>query len=83
VTGELERRWNETLARVSVLEERLRELEQAPSSHVAIDAAELFTLGADFARVWQDPSTDMRLKKRIEIALTLNRLGIRTERDLT
>lgn len=81
VTGELERRWNETLARVSVLDERLRELEQAPSSQVAIDAEELLTLGADFARVWQDPSTDMRLKKRIvrtlveEVVANVNEAG--------
>jgi hypothetical protein len=81
VTGELERRWNETLARVSALDERLRELEQAPCSQVAIDAAELLTLGADFARVWQDPSTDMRLKKRIvrtlveEVVANVNEAG--------
>ena len=65
VTGELERRWNETLLRVRTLEERLRELEQAPSSQRIIDTKELLTLGSDFARVWEDPSTDMRLKKRI------------------
>jgi hypothetical protein len=48
---------------------------------VAIDAAELLTLGADFARVWQDPSTDMRLKKRIvrtlveEVVANVNEAG--------
>src|SRR3990172_2973907 len=65
VMGELERRWNETLVRVRALEERLRELEQTPSSHRTINSPHLLTLGSDFARVWQDPSTDMRLKKRI------------------
>jgi DNA invertase Pin-like site-specific DNA recombinase len=65
VTGELERRWNETLARVRAFEERLRELEQqAPSPRAAVDD-QLLTLGSDFARVWQEPSTDMRLKKRL------------------
>ena len=48
VTGELERRWNETLLRVRTLEERLRELEQAPSSQRIIDTKELLTLGSDF-----------------------------------
>jgi len=81
VTGELERRWNETLARARALEERLRELEQAPSPQRTIDIQELLTLGSDFARVWQDPSTDMRLKKRIvrtlveEIVADVNEAG--------
>lgn len=81
VTGELERRWNEALLHVRALEERLRELEQAPSPQRTIDPQELLTLGSDFARVWQDPSTDMRLKKRIvrtlieEIVADVNEAG--------
>ena len=81
VTGELERRWNETLLRVRSLEERLRALAQAPSSQRVIDTKELLTLGSDFARVWEDPSTDMRLKKRIvrtlveEIVVDVNEAG--------
>jgi DNA invertase Pin-like site-specific DNA recombinase len=81
VTGELERRWNEALLRVRGLEERLRELEQAPSPQQLIDPQELLTLGSDFARVWQDPSSDMRLKKRIvrtlveEIVADVNEAG--------
>jgi len=81
VTGELERRWNETLLRVRSLEERLREQEQTPSPQRAIDPEELLTLGSDFARVWEDPSTDMRLKKRIvrtlveEIVADVNEAG--------
>jgi DNA invertase Pin-like site-specific DNA recombinase len=80
VTSELERRWNETLLRVRALEERLRELEQAPSKRV-IDTKELLTLGSDFARVWEDPLTDMRLKKRIvrmlveELVVDVNEAG--------
>ncbi len=81
MTGELDRRWNETLLRVRPLEERLRELEQAPSSQRIIDTKLLLTLGSDFARVWEDPSTDMRLKKRIvrtlveEIVVDVNETG--------
>lgn len=81
VTGELERRWNETLLRVRALEQRLRELEQAPSSQHVIDTKELLSLGSDFARVWEDPSTDMRLKKRIvrtlveQIVVDVNEAG--------
>lgn len=65
VSGELERRWNEMLARVRALEQRVLELQQAPSPRAAVDAKALLTLGSDFVRVWQDPPTDMRLKKRI------------------
>ena len=67
--------------RVRALEERLRELEQAPSSQRVIDTKELLTLGSDFARVWEDPSTDMRLKKRIvrtlveEVVVDVNEAG--------
>ncbi len=81
VTGELERRWNEALLRVRALEERLRELAQAPSPQKTIDPEELLTLGSDFAQVWQAPSTDMRLKKRIvrtlveEIVTDVNEAG--------
>jgi len=81
VTGELERLWNEALVRVRALEERLHELQQAPSPHPAIDPEELHTLGSDFSRVWHDPSTDMRLKKRIvrtlveEIVVDVNEAG--------
>ena len=49
VTGELERRWNETLLRVRSLEERLRALAQAPSSQRVIDTKELLTLGSTFS----------------------------------
>ena len=53
MTGELERRWNETLARVSVLDERLHELEQARSSQVAIDAAELLRQRQYISFTWR------------------------------
>ena len=45
------------------------------------DTKELLTLGSDFARVREDPSTDMRLKKRIvrslveEIVVDVNEAG--------
>jgi hypothetical protein len=52
VTGELERRWNEALARVSALEERLRGVERTPPRGVAAIRASQVLL----SRLPGDPS---------------------------
>ncbi|RLA16887.1 MAG: recombinase family protein [Gammaproteobacteria bacterium] len=69
VADELERRWNQTLEHVHDLEARI-------DGHVGmgLDAApatveEFSTLAADLGAVWNDPSTDVRLKKRVVRAL--------------
>jgi DNA invertase Pin-like site-specific DNA recombinase len=64
VADELERRWNQALQRVAELEQRLEQErrnhpEQAPS------VESLGALSEDLDRVWNDPDTDIRLKKRI------------------
>lgn len=65
VAAELERRWNDALAKVAALE---RELEKIPTSSAHLEAGErerLLALAQDFPRVWNDSETDARLKKRI------------------
>lgn len=65
VTGELERRWNEGLGRVEELEQRLEPLQEAQVAKADFDRDRLLSLAADLPRVWSDPQSDMRLKKRI------------------
>jgi hypothetical protein len=64
VADELERRWNAALARMHDVHGRLerarRDREQPP-----IAPHRLASLAADVPRVWHDPATDVRLKKRI------------------
>lgn len=64
VVDELERRWNAAIERVHALETRLDE-SRVDSRPPAIDRARLVSLGADVARIWDAPTTDVRLKKRI------------------
>jgi DNA invertase Pin-like site-specific DNA recombinase len=64
VTGELERRWNEALTRVEELEQRLTPLQEAQVAKRDFDRGRLLSLAAELPRVWSDPQSDMRLKKR-------------------
>jgi len=66
VTGELERRWNDALARTREIEARLREQEQRRDTSRALpEAAPFAALSSDLSHVWNHASTDVRLKKRI------------------
>lgn len=65
VAAELEARWNRALARVAEIEAKIAAHDSAatrPSSLAALDAA---ALGTDLRTVWEAPTTDARLKKRI------------------
>jgi DNA invertase Pin-like site-specific DNA recombinase len=65
VAAELEHRWDEALIKVA---ERENELEQFQTREVGIkpeDESTLLGLAEDLPRVWNDPQTDIRLKKRI------------------
>jgi len=64
VAGELERRWNEALQRVSDLEEGLRAIvvEDSVSDE---ERQSLLALGEDLACVWDNPATSPEVKKRI------------------
>jgi DNA invertase Pin-like site-specific DNA recombinase len=64
VAGELEARWNRTLAHVAEVEGKIAS-HDAATPVVVTDPASLVTLAADLKRVWGSSSTDARLKKRI------------------
>jgi DNA invertase Pin-like site-specific DNA recombinase len=64
VAGELEGRWNKALARVAEVEGKIAAHDAAEVAP-ATDPASLATLAADLKTVWNAPSTDARLKKRI------------------
>jgi DNA invertase Pin-like site-specific DNA recombinase len=65
VAATLEARWNAAMARVQRLEERLATLTATAQQHTPPDRAALLKLAEDFPRVWGDPATDMRTKKRL------------------
>jgi hypothetical protein len=69
VADELERRWNLALERLQQLESKIRTAEAEHQKVDPPDAAILTDLAHDFDRVWNDPRTDQRLKKRILRAL--------------
>lgn len=65
VADELERRWNAAMDRVRTLEQRMQE-EQTCGQQVTPPSAEVFkNLAGDLLTVWDNPATDVRLKKRI------------------
>jgi len=64
VAGELEARWNQALARVSEVENKIAAHSETVPAAVA-DPASLAALASDLKAVWTAPSTDARLKKRI------------------
>ncbi|MEO6380958.1 MAG: recombinase family protein [Nitrobacter sp.] len=68
VAGELEARWNKTLAHVAEVEGKIA-VHRAAMPVPVIDPAVLTTLAADLKTIWAAPTTDARLKKRIVRAL--------------
>jgi DNA invertase Pin-like site-specific DNA recombinase len=69
VADELERRWNESLQRTRELEHRLEQEEEHHRQLAPPSGKTLADLAKDFERVWNDPQTDVRLKKRLARAL--------------
>ena len=66
VAAELETRWNAALRRVSEVEERLRQFEATSQGAARIpDKETLLSLAQDLPAVWNEDTTDMRLKQRI------------------
>lgn len=65
VADELERRWNESLERVSELKSRIATLDKTIKPLSEETRRGLHSLGADLAAVWDHPDTDIKLKKRI------------------
>jgi hypothetical protein len=64
VAAELERRWNAALDAVAAQERHLAGLATVRASP-AVDVAGLRALAEDLPRVWHDPVSDARLKKRL------------------
>jgi DNA invertase Pin-like site-specific DNA recombinase len=65
IAAELEVRWNTALQRVVDLEGRLKKFDGKASENKQIHRDELLALAVDLPKVWNDASTDMRLKQRI------------------
>jgi excisionase family DNA binding protein len=65
VAETLERRWNAALERVQRLQERLKARAADAQRPPKPDRARLLALAEEFPRVWADPATDVRTKKRI------------------
>jgi DNA invertase Pin-like site-specific DNA recombinase len=80
VTGELERRWNETLAQVAEAEARLATLACQPLTLSEEQRHGLLTLGHDLATVWHHPAAPEALKKRI-LRTVLQEITIHTTQE--
>ncbi len=66
VADELERRWNQTLSRVREIQNRVDTEEQTrPELDEQAVADSLAHIANNLSDVWNDPKTDIRLKKRI------------------
>jgi hypothetical protein len=65
VTGELEARWNAALERVAELERRIEKEEAAAKNRATLLPENFRELASDLPKIWDDPTTDIRLKKRI------------------
>jgi len=65
VAAELEARWNGALQRVAALEGRLNEQRSVARRSGPVDRDALESLATDLHRVWDAPSSEMRVKQRI------------------
>jgi len=66
VADTLERQWNEKLARLAAAEEAYRRVADADGSALAAaDRERIHALATDLPRVWADPRTRMRERKRM------------------
>jgi hypothetical protein len=65
VAAELELRWNRTLERVTELEGRInRHVGETPAK-TTTSPEQFVMMAGDLKAIWRDPTTDVRLKKRI------------------
>lgn len=83
VADSLERQWNEKLARLAEVEEAYRQATHAEGSELpADDRARIHTLVTDLPRVWNDPRTPMRERKRMLRLLIDDVTLVRAERTI-
>lgn len=74
VAGELERRWNERLAAMRVIEDDLSRFVSMPTQSLSPDDRErLLSLGRDLARAWDSNGATIETKKKI-IRLLINEI---------
>jgi hypothetical protein len=65
VAAELEVRWNRALERVTNLQERIDAHDRQQPAGKSATPDDFVSLASDLNTVWDDPATDVRLKKRI------------------
>ena len=65
VVAELETRWNRALETINSLQLRLDEEKQRNDQNSSFDFEFFETLASNLTLVWNDPQTDVRIKKRI------------------
>jgi DNA invertase Pin-like site-specific DNA recombinase len=65
VADELERRWNVALEQVRELETRIDQHSRSQRDVVVPRHEEFLELASELERVWENPTADIRLKKRI------------------
>jgi DNA invertase Pin-like site-specific DNA recombinase len=65
VAAELEARWNDALERVNDIEARLKSFDARGGDRQHVDERAIRALARNLPAVWNDESTDMRLKQRI------------------
>jgi len=66
VAAELESRWNQALAKVSELEDRVQTLQVEVAQAITAEQRQrLLELGKDLKRLWENPQAPVELKKRV------------------
>jgi DNA invertase Pin-like site-specific DNA recombinase len=65
VAAELELRWNRALERVTDLQERIDAHDRQLPAPTSATADNFMSLASELKAIWEDPTTDARLKKRI------------------
>ena len=65
VATELERRWNEALAKAQGVQARLDEEQSCSRARTPVELQNMHGLADDLVRAWNDPEADRRTKKRI------------------
>jgi hypothetical protein len=69
VAGELERRWNDALVQVAKIEAQIAEHQDLQVAEARPDVAKMMELAEALPQLWNDPDTNIQLKKRIVRAL--------------
>ncbi len=65
VANELEERWNDALEKLALAENRLRAAQSAAPESRRPSQDAMLAIASDLGSVWEDPQTDVTLKKRI------------------